>query len=139
MPVNQNLISTFQDSILKRGKVKIILGSQFSYRYERLGVGNQDIQSTGILFSYLLRRSPTIDIKISDPLPQFEWKKNKNETEKILREWSNYDLIFLGSPDANLGSAIVLDHIFKKFGEKRTVIKERTDSDIDQFPFALRY
>ena len=61
-----------------------------------------------------------------------------NETAKIFREWSNCDLIFLGSPDANLGSAIVMDYIFKTFGEKRTVIKERTDADINQFPFALR-
>jgi len=138
MSLNQNSISCFWDSIIRRGNVKIILGSQFSYRYERLGVGNWDIQSTGILISYLLRRSPKIDVKILDPLPQFEWKKNKNETDKITKEWGNCDLIFLGSPDANLGSAIVMDHIFNTFGEKRTVIKERTNSDINQFPFALR-
>jgi len=121
--------------IIKRGQLKIVLGNQRTARDERIAVGNWDVKSSAVLLSYLNKRFSSVDIDVLDPLPYFDLE-DSDKVQEIIASWSGSDLVIFGSPDANNGSALILDHLKSK-NINRKIIKENLKRHAEKYPRSI--
>ncbi|MFX0064686.1 MAG: NUDIX domain-containing protein [Candidatus Hermodarchaeota archaeon] len=130
MRIKENLtdpIERFWLPIIKRGKVKIIVGNQNLERPDRVAVGNWDYMAAGALISNLKNRSTNLIVSQTSPISHFSKKEEETIIKDLIAEWGSVDLVVLGSVDVSVGTGIVLEELFKG---KRKVIKERKEDFI---------
>ncbi|MFX1397337.1 MAG: NUDIX domain-containing protein [Promethearchaeota archaeon] len=107
--------------IIERSDLRIAIGDQDLARKNRVGVGNWDIYSIIKMIFYLTKKSSVFDFKILDPISHDVLFKESY----LKNEWRGSDVIFLGTPESNKATQVLLHNINKKKDIKRVIIKAR--------------